>query len=328
MERVAYRGAVWTGGDAETIPDAVLLVAGGTVEAVLREAPDGVHLVDAAWIGPAVVDAHVHLAFGSMEAMRAGGVAAVRDLGAPPHLARGWRSPTVAVAGPLLTAPGGYPSRSWGADGFARFVASPEEARTAVRELDADLVKVALEPSGGQPVPPLDVVRAVVDAAHERGLAVTAHALSEPMVLRALDAGVDELCHTPAQPLSAYAVERVAAAGVPVVSTIQTLGDGAAANAAALHAAGVRLVYGTDLGNVGTRTGADPRELERLAEAGLGRRGALRCATEWSAASYGLRGLPGRLRPGDPAYAVLLGADPLADPGAWRRPLGMVAPPT
>lgn len=329
MERVAYRGTVWPGGDAETIPDGVLVVAPDcTVESIGTTAPEGVRVVDAAWVGPAIVDAHVHLAFGSFEEMNAGGVAAVRDLGAPPDDAAAWRSTTVAVAGPLLTAPGGYPSRSWGANGFARFVGSPEDARRAVKDLDVDLVKVALEPSGGQPVPPPDVVRAVVDAAHERGLAVTAHALSEPMVLRALDAGVDELCHTPAEPLSPYGVERVAASGVPVVSTIECLGEGAAANAKALHEAGVRLVYGTDLGNAGTRTGADPRELERLAEAGLGRKGALRSATEWSAAAFGLKGLTGRFTPGDKAYAVLLDADPLADPGTWRRPLGMVVPPS
>lgn len=327
MERVAYRGAVWPGGDAETLPYAVLLVADGSVVGLGDEAPEGVRVVDAAWIGPAVVDAHVHLAFGSMAQMRAGGVAAVRDLGAPPQDAKAWRSPTVAVAGPLFTAPGGYPSRSWGAGGFARFVDSPETARRAVAGLDADLVKVALEPSGGQPVPPPEVVRAIVDAAHERGLAVTAHALSEPMVLRALDAGVDELCHTPAEPLSPYAVERVAAAGIPVVSTIECLGGGAAANAKALHEAGVRLLYGTDLGNAGTSPGADPRELERLADAGLGRVGALRAATEGSAAAYGLRGLTGRLRPGDPAHVVLLDADPLADPGTWRRVVDIVSPP-
>jgi imidazolonepropionase-like amidohydrolase len=259
-----------------------------------------------------------------MAEMRAGGVAAVRDLGAPPDDARAWRSSTVAVAGPLLTAPGGYPSRSWGAGGFARFVASPEEARAAVAELDVDVVKVALEPSGGQPVLPLDVVRAVVDAAHGRGLAVTAHALSEPMVLRALDAGVDELCHTPAEPLSPYGVERVAAAGVPVVSTIECLGEGAAANARALHEAGVRLVYGTDLGNAGTSPGADPRELERLAATGLGRLGALRAATEGSAGAFGLTGLTGRLRPGDPAYVVLLDADPVV--AGWTEPVAVVTP--
>ena len=318
----AYRGTVWTGGDAAPFAGTVVVDDG-----IIRYAgPEPVAgAVDVGWIGPALADAHVHLAFGTMDEMRNGGVVAVRDLGAPPRLARQWRDENVAVAGPLLTAPGGYPSRSWGADGFGMFVATPDEARAAVRALDVDVVKVALEPGGGQPVPSVEVVRAITDAAHVRGLAVTAHALTEPMVLRALDGGVDELCHTPAEPLSARAVERIADAGVPVVSTIETLGEAAAANAKALHEAGVRLVYGTDLGNAGTRPGADRRELQQLADAGLGMRGALRAATEGAAAAHGFRGgYTGLVEAGRRAALVLLDADPVADPSAWERPFTTV----
>ena len=331
---VALRGAVWPGGDATPMPDGVLVVDGAGVVAALGRAddvplPDGLPVLDGAWVGPGVVDAHVHLAFGGPDEALANGVIAVRDLGAPPERARRWRettAPVVAVAGPLLTAPGGYPSRSWGADGFAAFVASPAEAAAVVRDVAtyADVVKVALEPAGGAPVPGLDVVRAAVAAAHDAGLAVTAHALSEPMVLLALDAGVDELCHTPVEPLSVTTVERVADARVPVVSTIETLGDAAAANAALLHAADVPLRYGTDLGNAGTRPGVDQRELDRLAAAGLGRAGALRAATEGSAAAYGFRGLTGRLERGAPARVVVLAHDPVVH--GWTAPLAVVTP--
>jgi imidazolonepropionase-like amidohydrolase len=333
---LALYGAVWPGGDAAVIPNGVLLVAGdGTVAALGPAAqvhvPEGVDELRGTWVGPALVDAHVHLAFGTPAAMLNGGVVAMRDLGAPRADARRWRDPVgppvVAVTGPLLTGPDGYPSRSWGAGGFAAFVDSPEKGRALVRDLaedGVDLVKVALEPSGGA-VPSLDEVRAIVDAAHACGLAVTAHALTEAMVLRALDGGVDELCHTPVEPLGDATVARVAASGVPVVSTIQTLGAGAAQNAAALHAAGVRLVYGTDLGNGGTRPGADERELERLADAGLGRLGALRAATGENR-PVGLRNGPtGRFDLGGRAYAVVLDADPLLDPSTWRRVLTTVS---
>jgi len=293
------------------------------------------------WIGPGVIDAHVHLAFGSRGDELRGGLVSVRDLGARPADALRWRttgrpppgSPAVAVAGPLVTAPGGYPSQTWGAGGFALFADSPEVAAAVVRDLvrdGVDLLKIALEPGAGWPVPSPGAVRGLVEAAHDAGLRVTAHALTTAMVSRALDAGVDELCHTPTERLPGHVVERVAAAGVPVVSTLQTFfsagqGRDAARNAAALHQAGVSLIYGTDLGNTGTRAGVDPWELDRLAETGLGRVGALRAATDGAAAAYGVRGRTGRITVAAPAALVLLPADPLIEPGAWRAPLAVVA---
>jgi imidazolonepropionase-like amidohydrolase len=227
---------------------------------------------------------------------------------------RGTAVPRVQVAGPLLTAPGGYPSTSWGRDGFAAFIDDPDQTRRLVTGLagQVDVVKLALEPRSG-PVPTPAVCAAVVEAAHEAGRDVACHALSLDMVERALDAGVDELAHTPIEQLPAELVTRIAAAGIRVVSTLHTFvagGDGraAVANAAALAAAGVPLRYGTDLGNAGIRAGADVRELELLAhKVGLGADAALRAATE-------------PIRLGSTVGLVVLDADPRADPGAWRYP--------
>jgi imidazolonepropionase-like amidohydrolase len=344
---LALRGTVWPGGAGRAYDGWVIVAADGTVAAM---GPADAVAVPAdlrtlggpgQWIGPGVVDAHVHLAFRDPATLLAAGVVGVRDLGAPPELARVWRtrarppagSPFVAVAGPLLTAPRGYPSQGWGAAGFAVGVPSPEAAAGLVRKVVAggvDLVKIALEPAGGAPVPDRATVRAVVRAAHDAGLPVTAHALTGEMVLRALDAGVDELCHTPVGRLDERTVERIAEADIPVVSTLQTFFSGgrgadAARNAAALVRAGVRLVYGTDLGNAGTRPGVDPRELDRLAAAGLGRLGALRSATQAAARAHGVRGRTGRIAVGDLAALVLLTADPLVEPWAWRAPVVVVA---
>lgn len=356
---VVLRGQVWAGGDARVLPEGVVVVAAdGTVlrlgPATEVDVPPELPAYGGArhWVGPGIVDAHVHLAFGAPELALAGAVVALRDLGAPPSDAARWRAasgsagqPVVAVAGPLLTAPGGYPSRSWGAAGFARFVATPAAARSAVVELadggpaggPVDVIKLALEPGGGQPVPEAATAAAVVNAAHDCGLAVTAHALSPAMVVRALDAGVDELCHIPTEPLPSSLVERVATAGIAVVSTLHThAGGGSPAsagsaavlgNAAALYRAGVPLCYGTDLGNAGTRPGAEPRELDLLARAGLGSLGALRAATDGAASTPGLPGrVTGRLEEGRPAYAVVLSGDPLRQPELWRRPVAVVTP--
>jgi imidazolonepropionase-like amidohydrolase len=346
---VAFVGTVWPGGAAEPAPGMVVVDGRGCVQYL---GPMGVGLVpadvpvlgsDSHWIGPAVVDAHVHLAFSSAAACFAGGVVAVRDLGAPAASARAWRTghrapppgvPFIAVAGPILTEAGGYPSRTWGRNGFTAAVSSVSQARHVVHRVaadGADVIKVALEPGDAAwPVPGPAVVRAIVDAAHSAGLGVIAHALTADMVGRAIDSGVDELAHTPTERLSEPIIERIASAGMSVVSTLQTFfsvghGRHAGANAAALHEAGVLIRYGTDLGNDGTLPGVDPRELDRLADTGLGRLGALRAATEAAARAPGIRRRSGRLTRGEPAALVLLPDDPLAEPGAWRAPSAVLA---
>ena len=350
---VAFAGTVWLGGDSEPQPGLVIVDGAGRMVDLRADAaglPADLPVLGGPehWVLPGLVDAHVHLGFDpgaipdpygrfTVSGERTG-LVGVRDLGAPMAWAAQWRtghrparpgSPFVAVSGPILTAAGGYPSRSWGAQGYAEFVSSPAQARWVVQRLAAagvDLVKVALEPgSDGWPVPQPPVVRAIVDAAHGAGLPVVAHAMSPDLVLRAIEAGVDELAHTPTQRLPATLIDRIADSGVSVTSTLQTCyssgtGREAAANAADLVAAGVRLRYGTDLGNAGTRPGVDPRELDRLAAAGLGRLGALRAATEWAATAPGMRRRSGRLVIGEQAALVLLPSSPLVEPGVWRTP--------
>ena len=296
-----------------------------------------------AWIGPGIIDAHVHLGFGDIDECLRLGLVGVRDLGAPTADANRWRTghhaatglrPFVASSGPIITAPGGYPSQSWGIDGYAAFASTPGEARQLVRRLandGADLIKIALEPGdAGWPVLDPTVLRAVVGAAHDAGLAVVAHALQLDLVRLALEAGIDEFAHTPIEPLPEAVVDLIATREVSVVSTLQTffaagLGRTAAANAAALHRAGVVLRYGTDLGNAGTRAGVDPRELDRLADTGLGRLGALRAATQVAANAAGIRDRTGRIVAGAAAALVVLSDDPVAEPGVWRAPVAVIA---
>jgi len=320
---LVLRGHLWVGDGAEH-PDGVLAVGvDGTVAGCGPrddvDVPGDAVVVDAAWVGPGVVDHHVHLAFGDPQEMFAAGVVAVRDLGAPPADAARWRrltAPRAEVAGPLLTAPGGYPSRSWGQAGFAAFVDDPAQATQLVEGLagQVDVVKLALEPRGG-PVPTPEVARAVVAAAHAAGKPVTAHALTAAMVERALDAGVDELAHMPVEVLPEELIERLASSGTRVVSTMQTLlrdssSGGVLVNAKALVAAGVDVRYGTDLGNAGTKPGVDPGELRLLADAGLGADGALRAATR-------------PIQISAPAAVVALSAEPRSDPQVWRRPVAV-----
>ncbi|MBV9823319.1 MAG: hypothetical protein JO144_13855, partial [Actinobacteria bacterium] len=266
------------------------------------------------------------------------GLVGVRDLSAPLRPALRWRTghqppppgwPVVAVSGPALLAPDGHLTGCWPTPASTEQLSSPAQARWLVQRLAADgvdLIEVGLDagPAGG-PVPGPPVVRAVVAAAHDVGLSVLAHALTVELVGRALDAGVDELARVPTERLPPALVERIATSGMKVTSTLQAFfsagfGRDAAANAADLVAAGVPLLYGSGAGRSATAPAVDPRELDRVANTGLGRLGALRAATEASAGAAGMRRRTGRLALGEPAALVLLPASPLVEPGVWRTP--------
>jgi hypothetical protein len=355
---VAFVGTVWTGGAAEPRFGLVVLDGAGRIAGIRAERSGlssdllvlgGVNH----WVVPGVVDAHVHLsqpadgaAAAPDDSLLTGletGLVGLRDLAAPLGQARRWRTghqspsagwPVVAVSGPALIAPGGHPASCWAGEGSAEFVNSPAQARWAVQRLAAegmDVIKLGLDPGPtARPVPPPAVVRAVVSAAHDAGLPVLAHALSAELVGRALDAGVDELAHIPTERLSAALIEQIAGSGMKLTSTLQLFfsqgfGRDAAANAADLVTAGAPLLYGTGLGRSGAAPAVDPRELDRLANTGLGRLGALRAATESSAGAAGMRRRTGRLLVGEPAALVLLPASPLVEPGVWRTPSAVFA---
>ena len=87
---------------------------------------------------------------------------------------------------------------------------------------------------------------------------------------------------------------------------------------AKLHAAGVRILAGTDAPNPGTTHGASlHRELELLVEVGLSPLEALRAATSSTADAFRLEGR-GRIAPGAPADLVLVSGNPLEDITATR----------
>ena len=251
---------------------------------------------------PAFVDAHVHLSVAgdagliAREELRRG-VAGVIDLGAPegalPSL--DLRPLRVRFAGPLFTAPGGYPTQTWGKDGHGLPLTTAGEARAAVGRLaalQARFVKLAFDPRG--PMLAFDVAKAAADEAHRLGLKVAAHALEADAVRLALDAGADVLAHTPREKLPADLLERMK--GKWVISTLFAF-EVAPERLAALREAGARIAYGTDLGNERTAPGIDARELALLKAAGVD---PLRAATQDAAELAGLKDL-GRLSVGGAA---------------------------
>ena len=215
-----------------------------------------------------------------------GGVAAVRDLAWPADdifpLADAselstFNGPLIRAAGPMLTAPGGYPtSEPWAPPGTGSEIRGMDEAAETVARLagrGAAAIKVSLNTDAG-PTPTDAELATLVEAAHARGLPVTVHAQGKGQTDRALGAGVDELAHSPwSERLPDRLVEALART-TRIVSTLDALSHGevteklrvAADNLTRFRAAGGRVVYGTDLGCGPISPGIDVREALLLHE--------------------------------------------------------------
>jgi imidazolonepropionase-like amidohydrolase len=93
-----------------------------------------------------------------------------------------------------------------------------------------------------------------------------------------------------------------------------------------MHAAGVRVVAGTDGGIAAARPhGLLPVWAAFLAEGGVSTAAALTSATALAAAACGLGDSKGRLRAGYDADLLVVDGDPAADIGALARPAAVFA---
>lgn len=214
---VVGNGTLIDGTGALPIPDGVVVIREDRILAVGPAAefriPEGVAFVDArgGTVMPGIINAHVH--HGAPAELRhrflLEGVTSVCDLGSelgemdefrepegPAGLAaRGFR------AGPIITAPGGYP------DGLYRTkinyeVSGAPEGRAAVADLSergADLIKIAVDPSwnADNPLPVLDLatISSIVEEAHDRGLLVRAHLIQPRHMDLAIEGEVDVIEH-------------------------------------------------------------------------------------------------------------------------------------
>jgi hypothetical protein len=165
VNRLSIRAAAAWLGPGGLVEDAQIVCEGGLVTyagvATDIDAVDRELRVDG-FVMPAVADRHVHIELSEPASVLAGGVTAVRDLGWPVErifpLADAsempsFDGPLIRAAGPMLTAPGGYPTRDgWAPPGTGREVKSPEDAADGVRELarlGAAAIKVSLNADAG-----------------------------------------------------------------------------------------------------------------------------------------------------------------------------------
>jgi imidazolonepropionase-like amidohydrolase len=344
---VIRRAALLRGPELELVEDATLVLEGRRVRAVDGgPAPAGSEVVDAGGmlLVPGFVDAHVHIGFADPAEVLRRGVTTVRDLGWPEQeilpLARessspGFDGPLILAAGPILTAPGGYPTRAaWAQPGTGLEVRGPDEARAAVRRVvaaGASVVKFALNPPVG-PVLDEPTLRALVEAAHETpGMIATGHVHGLAELSKSIACGVDELAHMlmSEEEIDAPTVARMAGGGMTVVPTLSVRfgrdREIAIDNLARFKAGGGCVVYGTDLGNEGPGPGIDRTEIRAMAEAGLSAVDVVRAATVDAAAHLSLPE-KGALSEGMDADVVAVPLSALDDPGAlsdvrmvWRE---------
>ena len=296
----------------------------------------------------------------------AAGVTTVRDLGDRRFAVLDWRAsaqsggvyPAVVTAGPPITSVGGHCATMGGeAAGAGRLRAAVRERA----ERGVDVVKImtsgGFATAGTQVMEcqfALDELRVVVEEAHAAGLPVTAHAHGLPAAQMAMAAGVDGIEHCSFLTDKGVAqsdqdLARLAEAGTAVCPTLGTAGTLAPPpNAAALlgklgmtmeqvvemrkrkvaqmHAAGVRVVSGSDGGiSAAKHHGLLPVSVAFLADGGVSTVAALASATALAADACGLGDKKGRLRAGYDADLLVVDGDPAADISALTRPIAVFA---
>ena len=271
------------------------------------------------WLWPPVIDSHVHLAFWQVaDRLAAAGVAGVVDLAAPERMLGEPQPVDVIEAGPMLTHVNGYPLDAWGSDGYGIGCGDAACVTATIERLASHgthVVKLALDDDGLAP----ELVPGAVEAAHAHRMKVAVHALSEAGAALGARAGADLLAHTPTEALSDATV--AAWSGRVVISTLAAFGGSPIAidNLQRLRAAGVTVLYGTDLGN-NRDAGPSAKEIELLRTAGLDDEAITAAMTTVPAAYWGF---PFGISAGHEASFLVLDRDPRHDARALLAPLAV-----
>jgi imidazolonepropionase-like amidohydrolase len=328
---IALRAPIGWLGPGRLVEDVLVVVEGARVAyAGPRTAYPGDYEVEdvarvEGFLMPGVVDRHVHIGLAEPGAVVRGGVTAVRDLGWNPEdifrdaeASEGpFDGPLIRAVGPILTCPGGYPSRAgWAPVGTALEVRGGEEAAAAVKAVLGQsglaVIKVALNADAGPTLSDEELL-AVCDAAHQAEAIVTVHAQGAGQAERAVGAGVDEFAHCPWTERLPDDLLAAMAARIRIVSTLDIHSHGketpelhtALDNLNRFLAAGGRVVYGTDLGNGPIPPGIHVAEIWHLRRVGLAPEQLLEALTFRPLAA------------GEPADVVVLGGNPLEDLGSF-----------
>ena len=246
-------GMLIDGYEAPAVHNAVVLVSGNRIIAAgpAHEVtiPDGTPIIDTRGktIMPGLIDMHMHLdlighgdydqyytllggtrrlaevmPIAAKHMMRAGVTTGV-DLGSPfDILAVREQIRAGEIPGPRLTISGPWITRiklDGVPDSYQIVINSPTEAAAKTLELieqGSDIIKIWLGLT-------LEDMKAVVNAAHSKGVKVHAHLYKVPAMEKAIEAGVDVLQHVGSAkmpPYPAAVLHKIAEDRIPVVQTV------------------------------------------------------------------------------------------------------------
>jgi imidazolonepropionase-like amidohydrolase len=373
-------GRVYDPASDSLIDPATIIIRGSEIEAVgaAEPIPEGARVlyVNGLTLLPGFIDSHVHLSGirsripdGSRElgwlrylwrfirrfperrrTLIRHGITTVKSLGDPyPWVVRfaarierhELAGPRVFAAGPVFTAPGGYPvarlrRAGQGDTSFiaqvTRQVVGPAEAATAVKRISGsvDFVSVVLERRDEPELPRLNpsVFYTICSTAGESDLPVLAHISTLEDLALALAAGVGGIEHIPFdRAIDSLTLVELRERNITIDPTLQAieqyvgelLGDTASArrardNLRRLRLAGVPIVVGSDAPSPGTTFGYTfHEELRNLVEVGYTPRQAIAAATTVAAGHLGLADRLGSIAPGTLADVIAVAGDPLFD---------------
>ncbi len=328
----------------DPIPDAVLLIqdehilAAGPRAAVAIPANAQVIELQGSFVLPGFINAHVHNAYNAdrLRAWAQGGVTTVRDegilSGRSLEEALTWRAGVrhdpqyarLVSAGHMLSVPKGYGSL---------FVNSAADARQKVFEqldLGVDNIKLSMEDGyagqSGLPKLSAEELSAIVTAAHERRVPVSAHITQAAYLKIVVEAGVDDAAHLAYDPIPAETIQLMVAKEVYLIPTFTVFRNYQAPietcvqNLAAFVQAGGKVALGNDFnGGPGVfEIGIPLYEIEMMRKAGMPPMQIIVAATRNAAHVIGLEDELGTLEAGKQADVLVVGSDPLQDLNALK----------
>jgi imidazolonepropionase-like amidohydrolase len=247
-----------------------------------------------------------------------------------PFLAR------LVMSGPCFEVPGGR------AESYNRvIITSEEDAREKTESLlddGADVVKLYFEDGSifGESwnVMTTEEARMIVKVAHGSGRMVTAHVQEAYLVEKALDAGLDDICHSQVDgPVPDHLIERMVEQDVYLVPTLEMSNtwrpylEMSWINLRRMVELGVKVAIGTDYSysfEIEFELGMPLQEMLLMERGGMTPMQIIVAGTKHSAHVCGLEKDLGTIEKGKMADLIVVNGDPLEDLSVLKNNLEMV----